>query len=306
MKQTIYIDVLVVLNIFVNYFLLLETSFLSKEKTKRIRLLLSSILGGVYSLIILVPKMPLSLSIFLKILFSITIILAAFKIANLKHFFRLFAIFFAVNFIFAGIMLAIELLLKPNRLQFNNGAIYIDISALTLTFLTVICYLIVKIISKFSKRNSQENKIVDLTVEFNNKKITGKGLIDTGNSLCDSFSGKPVIVAQYNFVKDILPNELRLYIKSEDKMNVNLCDEYKRKLRLIPFNSVGGGGLLNAFKSDNVEIKTETKSIIVKSIYIAVNDANLSNGEYVAILNPELLNNNSEEIIKCHQNQSNL
>lgn len=304
MKQRVYIDVLIILNIFVNYFLLLETSFLSNEKTKRIRLLLASILGGIYSLIILLPQMNVPISLLIKVVFSVSIIVAGFKIKNIKHFLRLFAIFFAVNFIYAGLMLAIWIIFKPNGMQFNNGAIYFDINALMLTVMTILCYLIVTLISKVSKRKAPEDKIVELSIKFENKLVTGKSLIDTGNSLCDTFSGAPVVVAEYNLIKNIIPKEIDGYItKESDSFEFELYENYKSKTRLIPFSSIGGQGLLKAFRADEVKIKTDSKEIIAKKIYIAVKDSNLSNGEYSAILNPELLNyKNNEEAFQCLQN----
>lgn len=304
MKQRVYIDVLIILNIFVNYFLLLETSFLSNEKIKRLRILLASVLGGIYSLIILLPQMNVPISILLKVAFSVSIIFAAFKIKNIKHFLRLFAIFFAVNFIYAGIMLAVWIAFKPNGMQFNNGAVYFDINALMLTGLTILCYLIVTLISKFAKKKAPIDKIVDVTIRFEEKTVTGKGLIDTGNSLCDTFSGAPVMVAEYDLIKKLLPHNLDTYIKAtNDNYDDNLVENYKNKLRLIPFSSIGGNGLLKAFRADEIEIKTDNKVVKTKSIYVAVKDANLSNGEYSAILNPELVNfKNNEEAIQCLQN----
>lgn len=289
MKQCVYIDVLIVLNVFVNYFLLLATSFISNEKTNRLRLLLGSVLGGIYSLILIFPSLHIMLSITVKLLFSITIILASFKIKNIKHFLRLFAIFFGVNFVFAGIMFAIWMVIKPNGMQFNNGAVYFEINALMLTILTVICYLIITLISKLSRKNAPHNKLIDIIVEFENKQISGRALIDTGNSLIDSFSGNPVVVAELDFIKKILPQKLLEFMSNPDSIDVqNLNDEYKGIIRFIPFNSIGGNGLLKAIRCDVILIY-KNERIEKKSVYVAVKNISLSNGEYVAIVNPKMI-----------------
>ena len=55
MKQVIYIDVLIIVNLFVNYFILLTTSKFLNLKLKLSRLILGEILGAIYSLYIFIP-----------------------------------------------------------------------------------------------------------------------------------------------------------------------------------------------------------------------------------------------------------
>lgn len=296
MRQSVYIDILIALNIFVNYFLLLETSFITNEKTNRVRLLLASTLGGLYSLIIIFPKINNVFSIFLKLLFSTTIILSAFKIKNVRHFLRLFSTFFIVNFIFAGVMFAIWIAFKPNSMQFNNGAVYFDINILALTMMTIFCYIIVTILTKLSRRKSSIDKIIDISIEFEGKVAKGKALIDTGNSLCDTFTGYPVIVAEYNFVSDILPQELNSYIKNASNLDtLSISDKYKSKIRIIPFSSIGGEGILKAFRPDSIKINYNKKNIDIQKTYVAVKEIALSNGEYCAIVNPTIFHNFERE-----------
>ena len=49
MGNVIYIDVLIVLNIFINYFLLLATTFFLHQKPKRWRLVVSAVVGSLFS-----------------------------------------------------------------------------------------------------------------------------------------------------------------------------------------------------------------------------------------------------------------
>lgn len=54
-KTKIYVDVLVVINIFINYFLLSAASLIVRLKPKRIRLAAGAFTGGAYSLVIFCP-----------------------------------------------------------------------------------------------------------------------------------------------------------------------------------------------------------------------------------------------------------
>ncbi|MEG1972078.1 MAG: sigma-E processing peptidase SpoIIGA, partial [Oscillospiraceae bacterium] len=60
--------------------------------------------------------------------------------------------------------------------------------------------------------------------------------------------------------------------------------------RMIPFDSVGGGGALPAFMPDRVDIMLKTRSIgINKGCYVAISEDIIGGGEYEAIVNPALL-----------------
>jgi stage II sporulation protein GA (sporulation sigma-E factor processing peptidase) len=296
MRQSVYIDILIVINIFVNYFLLLETSFINKEKPKRWRILLSSALGGIYSLVIILPPLHMVLSVFLKIVFSASMIFAAFKVYTAKHFLRLFAVFFAVNFIFAGLMFAIWIFLEPHGMQFNNGAIYFNVDALTLTVMTVFCYVVVNLISRVSRKSAPYDKIYNITVDFMEKQVSGKALVDTGNSLCDVFSGTPVVVAEYDFLKDIMPKDVSEFMQDENSFDTQkILDDHKGRIRLIPFDSLGGDGLLKAFRPDKLTLEFKNNVTEIETVYIAVKNSLLSNGEYRAILNPAMLNDCEKE-----------
>jgi len=55
-STVIYIDILLAINLAVNYFLLLSSLKLTGRTPKRRRLLFSSFIGSLYSLIILLPE----------------------------------------------------------------------------------------------------------------------------------------------------------------------------------------------------------------------------------------------------------
>ena len=52
----IYVDVLVCTNIFINYFILLAISRLSSFSLNRLRIIAGAVLGGIFSLLILLPE----------------------------------------------------------------------------------------------------------------------------------------------------------------------------------------------------------------------------------------------------------
>ena len=89
--------------------------------------------------------------------------------------------------------------------------------------------------------------------------------IDTGCNLVEPFSGNYVIIAEQNIFDDYVPDET--------------------KTRIIPFESLGGNGIVKGFPPDKVKIDGKE---ICKSIYIGIcND--VLKGDVKAIIPYELV-----------------
>ena len=270
LSQVVYVDVLFTLNLFVNYLLLLSGACLLREKAKRWRLLLGAALGAGYSLIIFAPELPNFLSILIKVIFCVTIVLAAYPVHGLRHFGKLTACFLAANFIFAGFMMGIWLLFRPKGMVYQNGAVYFDISVTVLIVTAIVCYGLTVLFSKLFRRHAPENRIYTLQVELNGCRLCTQALLDTGNRLSDCFSDTPVILLEYARVKTLLPPA-------------------SLGFRLIPYHTVGGTGLLPAFRPEKVIISDAHMQFEKKDVLIAVVNDRLAAGEYGALLNERLV-----------------
>ena len=131
MSNVIYVDILLMINLLVNFLMLSAAGLLVKTPTRSWRILLSAAIGAVYSLIIFLPDMNLFFSIALRVICFAAMLFTAFSIRSVKDFLRAGGGFLMANFAFAGITLAIWLIFKPDGLTYKNGAVYFDISAVT-------------------------------------------------------------------------------------------------------------------------------------------------------------------------------
>ena len=68
-KMTIYLDIVFVENVIINYIILISTSIMSKHKIKHITLLLSSSIGGLYAILNYILPMNILENILVKIFF---------------------------------------------------------------------------------------------------------------------------------------------------------------------------------------------------------------------------------------------
>ncbi len=136
---------------------------------------------------------------------------------------------------------------------------------------------------------------IPVTICINKKNITTNALLDTGNNLKDPITRVPVIVTDFNVIKDVLPLSIQnLYF---DKFDLNLNELSKindtklyKRLRIIPFNSVGkNSGMMLGIVPDEI-IVNQKKPIRLKKVIVGLSDENLSSdGDYGVLLHPDLL-----------------
>ena len=65
--MTIYIDVVLIENLLMNYIILYAVGIILKKKIKHIRLIISSFIGAIYSIVAYISILQIYSSIFLKI-----------------------------------------------------------------------------------------------------------------------------------------------------------------------------------------------------------------------------------------------
>ncbi len=258
-------DVLFILNFFITFLLLQVTAKVTKCAAKTGRLVLSSALGGLYALIILVD-LPSYLSVLSRIIAAAVLLLTAFSLHRVKHFAAALLVFLFVNLVFLGVIVGCYLLFQSERIAVNNGTVYFDIGARGLLVCAFFAYVLSCGIVRLYNRKMAAGEVYTLLVESGGQCVTLFALADTGNRLREPFSGAPVIVAQ----------EERLAALFDEKSQ-----------RLIPASTVSSTAYLRAFKPDRVTVKTAKGSEVLGDVYIALS-TQMKDG-CSAVINPEIL-----------------
>lgn len=270
---TIYIDVLIILNIYVNFFLLRTTAKITHSPLKISRCIAASAYGSIFSLIILFPSVGIPLSMAVKLFAAVTIVIAAFGTGGKIRLLLNTLVFFSVNFIFAGVIYAVYSWLRPEFMHFNNTYFYIDFSLAVLVGTTAALYLCVCLIRFAFDRIPSGSGYYKIIIRYRDKIISLSGLADTGNALVDFFSGRPVIICGKNKLTEITGSD------------VPESGSFPKGFRLIPCSTVSSGGLIPVFRPDEVII-FDGKNGMRKSV-----EAMIGFGEssQEAIFNPKLL-----------------
>ncbi len=295
---TVYIDIIFLENLFMNFIILFATQTILKSNIKIIRTFLASILGGIYAILMYMSEIRIYSNICLKIILSLAMVEIAFNPKSIKSFFKYLVIFYLTSFTFGGVAFALIYFVSPENVVFNNGRL-VGTYPIKMILLGGILGFII-IVSSFKnikKKISKTDMLCNIKITIENKSKSLISIVDTGNFLKDPISKAPVIVVNSQSLTGILPGEILDNIKDIiNGANVNI-GQYIKKIRIIPFSSLGKeNGLLLGIKSDISVINYQDNVIIIKDAIIGIYPGILNKeNKYQALVGIEALESKGEK-----------
>ena len=256
----VYVDILIILNTLVNYFILLAVDKILRIHSKKWRILLGGAVGGMSSLLLFLENLGVIMTL-IKIISAILMIIVTFGIKPIKRILKSIFLLFAITFLFGGLLFAVYIFLDKDVLIYSNGIVYFDIDLTFLIICTVISYIVITLISKIMDKKAPKSKEYYVSVENADKIISCTALMDTGNNLREPFSGYPVIMVDKALFDKLFTEE---------------------KIRFIPVSTVNGESLIKAFRPEKITIN----NFITDKVYIGESLSKLD--EYKMILNINL------------------
>ena len=255
--MTIYIDVIILENLIMNYIILYATGIIVKAKINYIRIFFASLIGAIYAATEYCSNITIYSNVILKLILSIIIIYIAFYPQNIKKMCKQLLIFYVTTFTFGGVATYLIYILKPQNIIIKNG-IYVGNYIL---------------------------KVIEIVLNT---------MVDTGNMLKEPISGLPVIVVEHTKLYNVIPKEILNNIEAIlggdfNKIPENIKKEYMSKLKLIPFASLGKqNGMLLGIKAEKIEILEEPTNQKKEAIVGIYNKSLTKRGEYDALMGIEL------------------
>lgn len=284
MKTTIYLDVLLLVNLLVNFLLISASSSLAKCTLKTSRLVLSTLLATATALFIFLPPLGAAGSLLLKLLIAAGVTLTAFGFGTIRTYLKNMGIFLGVNFVFAGIMIGIWMFSSSPRVYSNNGVFYIDLSFLTLLLSTVVSYLLIELGCKLVKHKPSKEEVYTIRLTQAKKSVECQAFVDSGNSLTDLLTGLPVVVAYSPKLAGMLPPQVEEYLRRGDVQSSKQAHDF----HLVLYHGVGGSGMLPAFIPDRFEILSKEGRAQDYRVMVAVSSQKLRQGEFDFLLNRDM------------------
>lgn len=277
----IYADILIITNIYSNFFLLKATAKLTHNALRNSKCIISAIVGSLFSLVILLPELNTFTLLLVRIISAALMVIVAFSGRESSELYRIGLIFFFISFLFAGTEYAFSLLDNGSRTIFHNSMLYVNISLLTLVISTITAYTALTLFRRFMDRSNQFDGDYSVIIINGDKQVKLKAVCDSCNNLSDSFSGKPVIICGKSSVEPLFEEK-----ELVGAMAMNGSGESCRKWRVIPFSTIDSSGLVPSFRPTGIYIKNnETGKLHYMEAYIGVVERELDH----AIFNPKIL-----------------
>lgn len=258
----VYLDEVFFLNWVMDYLLLLAAARLAGEALPRLRMGLSAAAGGLYAALSLLPDWEFLSSPLCKSALGVLLSLLAF--GGSRRLLRVTVTFFAVSAAFGGGVLALQLWL--------GAPVVPDCKTLLLS--GAVCYGGFTLIFRRTARHIGR-ELVPAVLCIGERKCVLTVLMDTGNTLTDPITGRGVMVAEGEAVKELFPTG-EAPTAGELADPVEALERRKGgRWRLLSYRAVGvSRGLLLAVKVDRATVGEEQ----ISGLLVALSPTPVSDG----------------------------
>ena len=281
--MTVYIDVLLLLNFYIDYLLILLCEKLSGIHIKFARRVGAALWSALFSLTVLLPPMSLPLTLLTKAACVMSTVFVGFGRRHAAMYFKLCAYYIVFTYVVAGGSAALIALTGFDKATVRNSSVYFDVSPLLLIGATTAVYVLLGILKRLLPRSAPSESQARISLAYGSSAVSVTALIDSGNLLKDPISGDEVSVID-SATAFALTGMTASQLMSADSHRLN-------GFRLIPYSAVGGSGVLPSFRVDTMTVG-DKKSAAYSRVLVAVSPSPLKSG-YSAIL-PDIYDEKGE------------
>lgn len=247
---TVYIDEVFLLNAVLDYLLLLCSARLAGEELRRGRMAAAALLGGGYAAAVFLPGWGFLSHPLCALAAAAGMTLVAF--GGSRRLLRVSLVFLGVSAAFGGGVLALQLL--------SGRRVVPDLRSLLLS--AAGCYAFLTLIFHRGFRHSG-GELASAELRLNERSCRLTALVDTGNTLTDPHTGRPVMVCEGEKAAGLFPEgegltagELLDPVGALERRQSN--GSRNNRWRLLPYRAVGvDHGLLLAVRTDGVRVGKE-------------------------------------------------
>lgn len=249
---TIYLDVLIGLNLYISWMLLLCVERLCASRLHIGRRAIGALLGGASSLLILLPPLPFWMLLIIRLGIAALVVFCCFGYTARGVFLKRVAFFFGVNFLFAGCMMAIWTIFTPPKLLTRNGSLYYHLSPLTLILSTILAYLAVKILAFFLDRRKLPHSYAEVKAALDGREVLLRLWLDTGNT-ARSLGGLPVVFCTASCLLPLLPPEAACCFDQLDMVAALSGHHLAGRIQTVSYQVLGSRQIAAGFVPDYLE-----------------------------------------------------
>ena len=240
----IYADVLIITSCLVEYVYLYTAAALLHIRLKSGRVFAACFFAGLMSLLICADGGTFIGAVLIttaKALGIVITLIIAMRMKGFCEFIRALAVFLAVRAVYTALIIMYWEISDTKRIYVRNFTAYFDISLLKLAAALITAYILLTAADTLKRRFARKAVTYNALFRCGDHEVTLPAVADTGNRLCDSFTGLPVVI----FCCD----DMYLHYSLNDP------DEGMRAgFRLTPYSTINGSGLLHVTSKGTVTI----------------------------------------------------
>lgn len=261
MGMIIYVDILFFTNFLMDALLLATTAILADRKVRPWRMGAGAAAGALFGCLLFFWRVHWLPLLMLKAAVPAAALLIAFPFERLSTYGRTLLLYLGSHLLFGGGMYAFYAFTNAgSKMQQANGVYYIDIPLWLLLLMAFGFYGLCRLFFFLLDRRKEKSFLHTLTI--NGTSLLA--LLDTGNSLYDPITLKPVILCQWDALP--LPEELLQAILHQDSSALpRLSKQYPElHLQLLPYTDVSGRRLLiYAFRPKEITVDGAERKALV-------------------------------------------
>ena len=292
MGQTVYADLLFLINFSMDFLCFYITSAILHRKLSAVRALLASVGGGVYSVAVLFAYLAPPFGLVCDAAACILMCAAVFtgRRVTFGRFLLSTATYVGVSAALGGMMTALFNLL--NTLELPLDTLKSDAEGIPVWFFALLAAVsgVATLMGGRFFRAKQSERSARVEIGYGGRRVELFAVCDTGNLVRDPVSGRSVVVADLSSLRPLLPEALIRAVRENNASHLSeLPDEIARDLHIIPARSVGGTSLLFALRPDSMTVTgADGKPHEIDALFAPAPIGSSARG-YQALLPPELL-----------------
>lgn len=211
----IYIDLFFLFNAIMDFIIITGVGIILKRRSNYIRILLSSLVGGVISLCLFTNIN----NILVDIIGIMIIVFISYGYKNIRYYINNIIYAYIISILIGGVIYLFQVKVTSDSIISYLIIIVIAIEVLVLY------------IKEMKKIKDNYNNYYKVNIYFKDKeKISVVGFLDTGNNLYDPYKKRPIILLDNKYIRE---------------------DNYI----LVPYHTLSGDGLLKCIKVDIIFIE---------------------------------------------------
>ena len=247
----VYIDLIFLLNCWLDFLILLSVSLVLKRNIKIKKIILSSLLGSI-STFFLFFNINYLLLIILKLLICTIMCIISFNYNNFKYLLENIIYFYLISIILGGFIYIIK------------SKIYISDFVQNFLFLIILSPIILYFYyKKVKKINNHYNHLYNVDLYYDNNLYNFIAFLDTGNKLYDQYKRRPIILIYSKLIKF----------------------DYSKGI-LVPYETANGRSIIKCLEADKIIID---KNIEKKHVIFGLVNENFKIENVNMILHSDLM-----------------